>query len=684
MIPILPIALLGSAVYGVLHRKKVTDIAKRVDTRYQNLVRKHIDTLFNSTQRTTQMENFSGGLTEKEARFNRNLGLTVVNTGLAVLGVLLYPPLLIVNGLLLLYIIFPIIKQNLKILLYEKRIKFRLTAPLIILLNYLSGFYIIGSLILVVVFLAYKLAARTEAYSRKSLLDTFALQTPSSVWVLVEGIELEKPFAELQVNDIIVLNAGQSVPVDGVVTEGMALIDQHKLTGESQPVEKTVGDTVLASTLLLTGKIHVCVKHTGEATVAIQIGKLLNSTANYHSMLEARSERMADKTVLPVLSISGLALLVVNPIGAVTILNTGFGSNMLFSGPLTMLSYLNIASHSGILVKDGRSLELMHTIDTVVFDKTGTLTLEQPEVGRVHACQGWDEKQVLLYAAIAEHRQTHPIAKAILNEAQHQGLSYEASDHADYAIGFGIRVIWQNNDIQVGSARFMQQSQITIPENINLQQQRCLDEGHSLVFVAANGELIGAVELQAQLRPETLTVVRQLHARGLKVYILSGDQHAPTRYLAQKLEIDDFFAEILPEGKAEIIKELQAQGRKVCFVGDGINDAIALQQADVSISLRGATTIATDCAQVVLVSQSLHQLVQLFEIVEDFHANQNRTLLYAFTPGGILIAGVFLFHVGMLAALVAYTVGLSASFGNALYPLLKFNQQSNHSHKSEK
>jgi Cu2+-exporting ATPase len=169
-------------------------------------------------------------------------------------------------------------------------------------------------------------------------------------------------------------------------------------------------------------------------------------------------------------------------------------------------------------------------------------------------------------------------------------------------------------------------------------------------------------------------LVRSLHERGLKLCILSGDHVEPTRHLAERLGIDDFFAEVLPEGKASLIKELQRQGRTVCFVGDGINDAIALQQADVSVSLRGATTLATDSAQIVLVGHSLSQMDHLFEIAQDFQRNLNRTLMLAYIPGGTLITGVFLLHFGMPMALTLYAGGLAAAISNALHPLTQLSK----------
>ena len=473
------------------------------------------------------------------------------------------------------------------------------------------------------------------------------------------------------------LSAGQTIVIDGAVVKGIAMIDQHVLTGESQAVEKSINDKVFAGTLILTGKIYIRVEKTPQQTEVAKIGEILSNAANYRLEHEARSEKLADKLTFPMLAACGFALINVSSGGAAAILNSGFGSTMFFAGPLSMLSYLNIASHNDILVKDGRSLELLATIDTVVFDKTGTLTQEQPEVNEIHCCQSWTKDQVLSYAAMAEHRQTHPIAKAILAAAEQQGLAYSSPDEAHYQVGFGIQVNYQEQTVQVGSMRFMTQNQIKIHDSILQQQEHCQQCGNSLIMVAVDGVLVGALELQAQLRPETTKLIKQLHQRGLKLYILSGDHHQPTEHLAQYLKIDDFFAEVLPEEKADKIKQLQQQGAKVCFVGDGINDAIALQQADVSISLRGASTIATDSAQIILVTQSLEALDKLFEISHDFNKNLNNTMLLSCIPSSILIGGVFFFHFNMLAALILYSSGLTVAMLNALAPMLKLTEDSN-------
>lgn len=436
---------------------------QRVDASYQHLFQTKIDTLFGTEQRSQQMQEFSGQYNDKEADINRRIGMSLVTTKLALLGALVYQPLSWVSAAGLLFIMGPLFKRSLHTMLRERRIKYRFVGALSVLSSLAAGYYVVSSLLSVVVFSAFKLAARTEAYSQASLMNTFALQPPATVWVQVAGVETEISFADVQIGDIIVLSAGQTVLVDGHITEGAATIDQHVLTGEAQPVEKTLDDPVLANTLVLTGKIYVRVEQTGNDTAAAQIGNILGNMTSQRLEHEARSERLADKLTFPVLAASGLAMVTIGPAGAAAIMNSGFGSIMFFSGLVSMLSHLNLASHHGILVKDGRSLEKLHEVDTVVFDKTGTLTLEQPEVSHIHCCADWQETDILTFAALAEYRQSHPVAKAILTAAEQHGLELTVPDDAAYTVGFGVQVNHQGKTIQVGSQRFMQQAEVAIP-----------------------------------------------------------------------------------------------------------------------------------------------------------------------------------------------------------------------------
>lgn len=347
------------------------------------------------------------------------------------------------------------------------------------------------------------------------------------------------------------------------------------------------------------------------------------------------------------------------------------GYSMRVIAPATMLNFLHLASKNGILIKDGRSLEFLNRVDTVVFDKTGTLTLEQPLVGNIHVCNGYNKDTLLAYAAAAEYKQTHPIARAILQAAARHGLRLPDIDTADYEVGYGVKVQLAEKTIHVGSARFMDIENIAIPAEMEKIQQHCHENGYSLVMVAVDQQIEGAIELHTVIRPEAARIVRALRRRKISMYIISGDHEKPTKALAQALDIENYFAETLPENKAELVKQLQEEGKFVCYVGDGINDSITLKQANVSISMRGATTIATDTAQIVLMDGSLRQLVQLFDVAKHYHQNVTRSFLITLVPSAVAVGGIIFLHFGIAAAVILYYIGLAAGMGHASLPILQ-------------
>jgi len=229
--------------------------------------------------------------------------------------------------------------------------------------------------------------------------------------------------------------------------------------------------------------------------------------------------------------------------------------------------------------------------------------------------------------------------------------------------------------IQVGSIRFMEMEKITLPEEIRNIISDCHDAGHSLVMVAIDNQLVGAIELHATIRPEAKQIIKDLQQRKMSIYIISGDHEKPTQRLAKELGIDNYFADTLPENKASLIEQLSNAGKVVCFVGDGINDSIALKKAHVSISLRGASTIATDTAQIILMDESLKHLSQVFSLADHLDQNLNTGLVTTIVPGIITIGGVFLTHMGIIGSIVVFNIGLLAGVTNSMWPLVKYHNK---------
>lgn len=620
-------------------------------------------------QQLAELDGELHDLDQREHVQNHYLIVSLAALGLSGAAALTYAPLALASVPLLAYLYIPV-AQNVYRAFQEKKLR-RLRSFEAILIGgeLLAGLYFASALSATLYFIAERALVKAEARSRSSLINVFG-QQPRSVWVLIDGVECDVPFEEVKAGDVVVVGAGETISVDGSIVRGNASIDQHMLTGESQPIEKGTGDMVLASTTVLSGKLHIQVERSGDETTAAQIGDILNQTAAFRDTLELRGIALVERFIPYTLMLGAVSLPFVGINRALALLESSFGYDLRMSGPMSVLNLLQIAARQGILIKDGVALEQIHTIDTIVFDKTGTLTLEQPHVGAIYTYNSVSEDTVLTWAAAAEQRQTHPIARAIMQAARERGLTPPAIDDAQYKIDYGLHVVLDGRAIRVGSARYMALEQIESPDALHQLHATCHDQGYSLVLVAADHMVVGAIELHPTLRPEAHEVVQRLKQRELTLYIISGDHEHPTRQMADRLGIDHFFAEVLPQDKAALVEQLQQEGRTVCFVGDGINDAIALKKANLSISLRGASTAATDTAQIVMMDGSLRHLIDLFDLGREYTSTMRVNVLMATVPSIICIGGVYFFHWGVVTAIMIYNLGLVGSLGNAMLPLI--------------
>ncbi len=644
----------GYQLFGPKNKKKNELLVKKLQIEKAN------------PAQNNRPKSLSANVVNEEKAIHRKLMLS----GLTFVATIIHTPLLLVVGFPLgFYLSLEFFQAGYRELFKERRIGVGVIDTITCGILLISGQIFALVFFLVILFISQKFLLKTKDRSEKNLTNVFEEQ-PRTVWIKQDDIEVEIPFEKLQVGDAVVIRAGGIIPVDGVIIEGEATIDQHALTGESMAVEKGIGERVLTATIVVSGKILIRVEQTGYDTVAARIGEILYNTADFKSSLETRGEQIANQSALPTIALGGLTYVLLGPTSAVAVLMAYFGYNMRISAPLSVLHFLQAASSQGILVKDGRALETLIKVDTVVFDKTGTLTENRLQVSKTHSWAGYKETEVLGFAAAAEYRQTHPIAIAILEAADREKVKIPVVDETTYEIGFGLQTKLNNQIICVGSERFMTKEKIILPVETETVRQSCQQKGYSLVYVALNQQLIGVIEMCPIIRPEAKQVIDQLKQRNLTTYIISGDYEAPTRHLAEELGIPHYFAETLPEKKSDLIEQLQEQGKTVCFIGDGINDAVALKTADVSISLQGASTVAVDVAQVVLMRQNLAQLPQLLEIADELDTNMKHGLLTTIVPGVFCVCGVYFFNFGIFAAIVLYNVGLAAGVLNALYPRL--------------
>ena len=604
-------------------------------------------------------------------KLNRNLTLCTASLPLAAAAQFAVPALGPVAGALLLYTTLPSFRGAWRVVAKERRLGVDVLDSIVVLACVATMQFLPGAILAWCLSFGRFLVSRTEDSSKKMLLNAFGKQ-PRFVWLAQDGQEMQISVDKLRKGDVVIVRTGEMVPVDGIIAEGLAMIDQAVLTGESAPVEKGIGDRVFASTLLVAGKMRVLVEKAGSETATGKIAAILRDTAGYKLVSQQRGEQLADKAVAPTLAVGAVALGMIGADGATAVLNSDMGTGIRMAAPLAMLSTLALCAQRGILVKDGRALDVLREVDTVLFDKTGTLTRERPEVGRIVPANGRSALEILRYAASAEQKFRHPIALAILQRAADEGLEPPETDSTRYTVGYGITVGVDGHVVRVGSRRFIELEGLAIPPEVEAALKNAHREGHTMVMVAVDDAVGGALELRASLRPEAPEIVAGLRARGIKhIVIISGDHDVPTRRLAAQLGMDRYFAEVLPNDKADYVEKLQREGRKVCFVGDGLNDAIALKKANVSVSLRGAASIATDTAHVVFMEPGLGRLCELHDIARDLEANVRTSWALILAPNIACIAGAFTLGFGVGVSVLTNNVAALAALANGVRPMLK-------------
>lgn len=517
----------------------------------------------------------------------------------------------------------------------------------------------------------------TRRKARDDLAHAFV--EDQRIWVMRDGVEIETELSQLQQGEHVIIGAGQTIPCDGTIASGGLAIDESMFTGESMLAEKTPGDSVLGMTLAVSGRAVVTVTRSGAETIAARLSALVLRTVSQEQVIENKSMAIADATVLPALAGGGLSLVVNGIQGGVAGLWANYIDTLWLSAPISNIGLVRAAARHDILIRDARSLELLAEVDTVVFDKTGTLTKATLELVAVHPVAGYEGSDLLRLAACAEHRQRHPIALAITRAATAAGISPTQFDigASTYEAGIGMRARVDGRDVLLGSERLLERSAVVLPATVEGLLAHAGARGGIVVCLAIDGRYAGAIELAPEIRPEAMAVVQALQRRGLELMVCTGDHEAPTRALAQSVGIDQWQARMLPEDKSKQVLALRAQGRRVCFVGDGINDALAMRNADVSISLTGAAALAIDSAQIVLRDGSLRWLDAVFEFGRHSEVANDRMLEVALVPSGIGLSGALFAGLGLVPIIGIYVVAQSMSMAIALASSTRTAQPTN-------
>ena len=592
-----------------------------------------------------------------------------ISVVLSVTAQFLFPILIVPAALLFVYCSIPTLIGAQRTIFRERRLGVDVLDSIVVVFCLISGEVFAGSVLAWCLSFGRMLLEKAQEDSRRRLVNVFGKQ-PRTARLLVDGIEVTVSLDKVRPGQIVAVHTGEVIPVDGMVASGAAIVDQHALTGESVPIDKEANENVYASTLVIAGRIYVKVEKAGKDTTSAKISTILEQTAAFRLESQSRGEELADKAVVPTLLLASAGLASVGLQGATAIINCDFGTGIRMAAPLALLSSLSVCANRGILVKDGRALEQMRSIDTILFDKTGTLTKECPTADKIHVFGALSQEQVLTYAAAAERHLNHPIATAIVAKFHSLNRPFPSTDQSSYKVGYGISVVVEESQILVGSDRFMKSEALEMPAAAEEILASAHQKGNSVVFVAVNRSLVGAIELEPALRTGVADLITGLHKRGVRqLVIISGDHQAPTRKLAETLGIDRYFADVLPQDKARYVELLQSEGRKVCFVGDGINDSIALRKANVSVSLRGATSVAIDTAQVVFMEDSLTKLCELIDVSQGLERNVKTSWQIILGPNLLCIAGAFFLGFGVMASVLANNVAAIGALINGLSPL---------------
>jgi Cu2+-exporting ATPase len=441
-------------------------------------------------------------------------------------------------------------------------------------------------------------------------LDELAKLLPATA-IRIAGDRMEEiPIAELREGDLVLVRPGTSIPADGVVREGHSAVNESMITGESRPVDKHEGDRAIAGTLNSTGSLRVLVTQTAGNTTLARIMHLVDQAQTSRSRAQALADRAAFILTLVALGAGVVTLIVwlalrADPAFAiervVTVLVIACPHALGLAIPLVIAISTTLGARNGLLVRDRRGLEEARNVNTVVFDKTGTLTLGQQRVVDITVTAGTAADDALRLAAALERESEHPVARAIVASSKERGLTIPAAKGFAYIPGRGVRGEVEGRRLAAGGPNLLTTVDAEVDTTLRAAAERAASRGHSAIYLVDGTRAIAVFAIADAIRPESREAVRRLHDERIEVAMLTGDARSVADAVAKEIGIDMVFAQVLPEEKADKIKQLQSQGKRVAMVGDGVNDAPALVTADVGVAIGAGTDVAVEAGDIVLV-----------------------------------------------------------------------------------
>ncbi|HET7266514.1 MAG TPA: cation-translocating P-type ATPase [Oleiagrimonas sp.] len=513
------------------------------------------------------------------------------------------------------------------------------------------GQYFTALVISLFVLVAEVLEGMTVSRGRRAIRDVLAW-LPSTIQVRDGEMVSDRPAATVTAGDMVVIKPGARVPVDGTVVTGHSFVDQASITGESMPVEKLPGQTVYAGTLNQSGTLDVRADRLGRDTSYGRIIEAVERAEKSRAPVQRLADRLAGYLVYFALGAALITYLVSrDPVATISVIIVAGACGIAAGTPLAILGAIGQSARAGAIVKGGVHLESLSAVDTVVFDKTGTLTYGQPVVKAVLPADGVSEATLVGAAATAERPSEHALASAIVTYAEASGLSPQRPDHFSYVPGQGVVAETGSECIVAGRRMFLVEQGIDVPD----------DQGEgsvaSEVFVARDGRFLGCIRIADAVRQEARGAVAELAALGIRTVLLTGDNDAVARAVADELGFTQVHAELLPEAKLKHVKALVAQGQRVAMVGDGINDAPALAQANVGVAMGSGTDVAHESADIILLGNDLARFVETVRI-----ARRARKIIFQNFVGTLVVdsIGIVLAGFGFINPLAAAFIHVSS------------------------
>jgi Cu+-exporting ATPase len=521
-------------------------------------------------------------------------------------------------------------------------------------------YYDTSAAIIVLILLGRFFEARAKGKTSEAIKKLIGLQ-PKTARIIRNGDELDIPVSEVVVGDVVIVRPGEKIPVDGIVKEGYSSVDESMVTGESLPIEKKAGDKVIGSTINKTGTFKFEATRVGKDTVLAQIVRLVQEAQGSKPPIARMADIIASYFVPVVISIAIITFIVwyfFGPPPALTYAFLNFIAVLIIAcpcalglaTPTSIMVGTGRGAENGVLIRGAEALETAHQLNTIVLDKTGTLTRGEPSVTDVIESEGFTRQEILRLAASAEKGSEHPLGEAIVKKAKEENLNLLAPENFQAIAGHGIEAMIDSKEVLLGNLRLMEERKVRLNGLLG-KAEELSGKGKTPMFLAINGKAAGLIGVADTLKENSKQAVETLHHMGLEVVMLTGDNERTAKAIASQIGISRVLAEVLPEKKAEEIKKLQLEGKKVGMVGDGINDAPALAQADVGIAIGTGTDVAMESSDITLIGGDLRGVLTAIALSKATIRNIKQNLFWAFAYNTILIpvaAGILFPFLGIL------------------------------------